>query len=88
MFSLRLKRKPDFLKFTRFEAGIGDERLPDVPSRYFLSPCMIFARAWASLSPITDHSIPQRNSPNLQRTEDSHYKQSKIQSTPDNSNPR
>ena len=34
MFSLRLKRnlrKPDVLKFTRFEAGICDERLPEVP---------------------------------------------------------
>ena len=31
MFSLRLKRKPDVFKFTRFEAGICDERLPEVP---------------------------------------------------------
>ena len=34
MFSLRLKRnlrKPDDFKFTRFEAGICDERLPEVP---------------------------------------------------------
>ena len=34
MFSLRLKRnlrKPDVFKFTRFEAGIRDERLPEVP---------------------------------------------------------
>ena len=33
-FSLRLKRnlrKPDVLEFTRFEAGICDERLPEVP---------------------------------------------------------
>ena len=32
MFSLRLKRnlrKPDVLKFTRFEARICDERLPE-----------------------------------------------------------
>ena len=45
MFSLRLKRnlrKPDVFKFTRFEAGICDERLPEVPrllnSRSFLMP--------------------------------------------------
>ena len=34
MFSLRLKRnlrKPDVFKFTRFEAGICDERLLEVP---------------------------------------------------------
>ena len=34
VFSLRLKRKlrkPDVFKFTRFEAGICDERLPEVP---------------------------------------------------------
>ena len=31
MFSVRLKRKPDVFKFTRFEAGICDERLPEVP---------------------------------------------------------
>ena len=34
MFSLRLKRnlrKPDVFKFTRFEAGMCDERLPEVP---------------------------------------------------------
>ena len=30
-FFLRLKRKPDVFKFTRFEAGICDERLPEVP---------------------------------------------------------
>ena len=37
MFSLRLKlnlRKPDVFKFTRFEAGICDERLPEVPRSY------------------------------------------------------
>ena len=34
MFSIRLKRnlrKPDVLKFTRFEAGICHDRLPEVP---------------------------------------------------------
>ena len=37
MFSLRLKlnlRKPDVFKFTRFEAGICDECLPEVPTSY------------------------------------------------------
>ena len=37
MFSLRLKlnlRKPDVFKFTRFEAGICVERLPEVPRSY------------------------------------------------------
>ena len=34
VFSLRLKRnlrKHDVFKFTRFEAGICDKRLPEVP---------------------------------------------------------
>ena len=30
MFSLRLNRKPDVFTFTRFKAGICDERLPEV----------------------------------------------------------
>ena len=37
MFSLRLKlnlRKPDVFQFTRFEAGIYDERSPEVPRSY------------------------------------------------------
>ena len=49
MFSLRLKRnlrKPDVFKFTRFEAGICDERLPEVPrqwnSRSFFMPSYEF----------------------------------------------
>ena len=27
----QIKTKPDVFKFTRFEAGICDERLPEVP---------------------------------------------------------
>ena len=46
MFSLRLKRKPDVFKFTRFKAGICDERLPEVPrllnSRSFFMPLYDF----------------------------------------------
>ena len=49
VFSLRLKRnlrKPDVFKFTRFEAGICDERLPEVPrqwnSRSFFMPSYEF----------------------------------------------
>ena len=49
VFSLRLKRnlrKPDVFKFTRFEAGICDERLPEVPrqwnSRSFFMPSSEF----------------------------------------------
>ena len=39
---------------------------------------MEFQKPW---SPITDHSIPQRNSPNLQKTGDSHTLQA-VQNTP------
>ena len=46
MFSLRLKRKSSVFKFTLFEAGICDERLPEVPrlqnSRSFFIPLYDF----------------------------------------------
>ena len=50
MFSLRLKRnlrKPDVFKFTRFEAGICDERLPEVPRSYDFRArvCLVLTRS-------------------------------------------
>ena len=50
MFSLRLKinlRKPDVFQFTRFEAGIYDERLPEVPRSYEFRArvCLVLTRS-------------------------------------------
>ena len=50
MFSLRLKlnlRKPDVFKFTHFEAGICDERLPKIPRSYDfrVRVCLVLTRS-------------------------------------------